>query len=103
MSQLKLIAYNNDGKKDYDKKVDFDTLDLFTKRYNGRKKYSDLAKMVFNDINKLSEIPIHKTSKKYKKIRSGIKYFNNPQDLLSRLELLGGSIKAGNNSVKNEF
>ena len=33
------------------------------------------------------------------------KYFNNPQDLLSRLELLGGSIKAGNNNneIKNEF
>ena len=100
--QLKMIAYIN-GKKVYDKDVDFDTIDLFTKRFNGRKKYSDLSKRVFNDINKLAEIPIHKSSKKYKKIGSGVVYYNNPQDLLSRLELLGGSIQAGNTSVKNEF
>ena len=35
--QLKLIAHK-DGKKVYDKKVDFDTLDLLTKRFNSKKK-----------------------------------------------------------------
>ena len=30
-------------------------------------------------------------------------YFNNPQELLKRLELLGGSILAGNNGVIAEF
>ena len=30
-------------------------------------------------------------------------YFNNPQELLKRLELLGGSIIAGNNGVIPEF
>ena len=30
-------------------------------------------------------------------------YFNNPHQLLDRLELLGGSILAGNNGVINEF
>ena len=34
---------------------------------------------------------------------SGVVYYNNPADLLDRLELLGGSILAGNNGVKNEF
>ena len=34
---------------------------------------------------------------------SSIFYYNNPNDLLDRLELLGGSISAGNNSVKEEF
>ena len=34
---------------------------------------------------------------------SGIFYYNNPRDLFDRLELLGGSIIAGNNSAKNEF
>ena len=33
----------------------------------------------------------------------GIVYFNNPQELLKRLELLGGSILAGNNGVIPEF
>ena len=34
---------------------------------------------------------------------SGVFYYNSPRDLFERLELLGGSIRAGNNSVKNEF
>ena len=33
----------------------------------------------------------------------GMIYFNNPHQLLDRLELLGGSILAGNNSVIPEF
>ena len=40
-------------------------------------------------------------SLKYK-VGEGI-YFNNPHQLLDRLELLGGSILAGNNGVINEF
>ena len=33
----------------------------------------------------------------------GMIYFNNPHQLLKRLELLGGSIIAGNNGVLQEF
>lgn len=58
---------------------------------------------LFNDLNRISEIPIHRTSNKYKKIRSGVMYYNNPPDLLSCLELPGGSIMAGNDAVKEEF
>ena len=64
--QLKLIAHK-DGKKFCDKQVDFDTLDLLTKRFNNKKKYSPLSKMVFDDLNRISDIPIHRTSNKYKK------------------------------------
>ena len=40
----------------------------------------------------------------YKKITgTGIIHFNNPQQLVNRLELLSGSIFAGNNGVKQEF
>ena len=40
----------------------------------------------------------------YKKLTgTGIIHFNNPQQLVSRLELLAGSIIAGNNGVKQEF
>ena len=101
---LKVVAHKN-GKKVYDKQADFDTLDLLTKRFNNKKKYSELARLVFNDLNRLSEIPIHRTSKKYSKLGSGVVYYNNPQDLLSRLELLGGSMSAGNdsNDVREEF
>ena len=34
---------------------------------------------------------------------SGVIYYNNPQDLFNRIELLGGSILAGNGDVKKEF
>ena len=34
---------------------------------------------------------------------TGIIHFNNPLQLLDRLELLAGSIFAGNNGVKQEF
>ena len=42
------------------------------------------------------------SSLKYK-VGQGIVYFNNPHQLLKRLELLGGSILAGNNGVIPEF
>ena len=101
---LNVVAHKN-GQKVYDKQANFDTLDLLTKRFNSKKKYSELARSVFNDLNRLSEIPIHRTSKKYSKLGSGVVYYNNPQDLLSRLELLGGSMSAGNDSsdVREEF
>ena len=102
--QLKVIAHKN-GQKVYDKQADFDTLDLLTKRFNSKKNYSELARSVFSDLNRLSKIPIHRTSKKYSKLGLGVVYYNNPQDLLSRLELLGGSMSAGNNSsdLREEF
>ena len=102
MGQLHLVA-KKDGNKVLDKKVDFDTIDLLTKRFNSKKKYSNLSKMVFNEMNKLSEIPIHRSSKKYSKIGSGIIYYNDVNDLIDRMELLGGSIMAGNDGVKSEF
>ena len=52
--------------------MDFDTLDLLTKRFNSKKKYSPLSKMVFDDLNRISDIPIHRTSNKNKKIGSGV-------------------------------
>ena len=104
MGQLKLVAHKN-GSKVYDKVVDFDTIDLLTKRFNSRKNYSDLSKRVFEDLNSLSEIPIHKTSKKYQKIGSGVKFFSDSNDLMTRLELLVGEMNAGNDStdVRDEF
>ena len=69
--QLKLTAHK-DGKKVYDKQVDFNTLDLLTKRFNSKKKYSPLSKIVFDDLNRISDIPIHRTSNKYKKSVQGL-------------------------------
>ena len=34
---------------------------------------------------------------------SGVFYYNNPRDLFDRLQLLGGSIRAGKNAAVNEL
>ena len=90
-------------KKVHEKQVDFDILHLLTRRFNSKKKYSPLSKMVFDDLNRISDITIHRTSNKNRKIGSSVVYYNKPADLLDGLELLGESILAGNNGVKNEF
>ena len=50
-----------------------------------------------------TNLSILKYYKDKEKSGSGMIYFNNPHQLLGRLELLGGSILAGNNGVINEF
>ena len=57
--------------------------------------YNILGEYV-NNMNKLENISRKKEGK-------GIIHFNNPQQLVKRLELLAGSILAGNNGVKQEF
>ena len=61
-----------------------------------------------NNIKNYNILSIYSTNLsnlKYFKTKSGsgMIYFNNPHQLLHRLELLGGSILAGNNGVINEF
>ena len=57
------------------------------------------------NFNILSIYATNLSNLKYYKTKSGsgIVYFNNPHQLLKRLELLGGSILAGNNGVIPEF
>ena len=57
------------------------------------------------NYNILSIYATNLSNFKYYKTKSGsgIVYFNNPHQLLDRLELLGGSILAGNNGVIPEF
>ena len=57
------------------------------------------------NYNMLSIYATNLSNLKYYKTKSGsgIVYFNNPHQLLDRLELLGGSILAGNNGVIPEF
>ena len=57
--------------------------------------YNILGEYV-NNMNKLEKISRKKEGK-------GIIHFNNPQQPVKRLELLAGSIIAGNNGVKQEF
>ena len=58
--------------------------------------YYNIIGEYVNNMNKLENITRKKEGK-------GIIYFNKTQQLVSRLELLAGSIIAGNNGVKQEF
>ena len=69
------------------------------------KQAKDKSKELIKDYN-IMQIFINNMGqlRNYKKITgTGIIHFNNPQQLIHRLELLAGSIFAGNNGVKQEF
>ena len=86
-----------------DEKVDSDFIDLISKRYNTKKKYSNLSKIVFKTLTDLSGLENKKRSKKFKNTIKGgwiPTFYNDPEDLLSPLELIIGSINAGNDNSK---
>ena len=86
-----------------DEKVDSDFIDLISKRYDTKKKYSNLSKVVFKTLTDLSGLENKKRSKKFKNIIKGgciPNVYNDPKDLLSLLELIIGSIDTGNDNSK---
>ena len=60
-------------------------------------RYYNILGIYVNNLSKLKDYA------KKKKTGQGILHFSNPYQLLDRLELLGGSILAGNNGVIQEF
>ena len=85
---------------------------IFTRDPNGYLLAKPVSKKphenTINFINKYNVLSVYATNlsnlKYYKtKSGSGMIYYNNPHQLLNRLELLGGSILAGNNGVIPEF
>ena len=102
MKEVAILKKNIKDVADYKK----DSITGLTLAYpkagqNARQKTKDLIKQhnimeIFNS-NMLQ-------LRNYKSLTgSGIIHFNNPQKLVNRLELLAGSIFAGNNGVKQEF
>ena len=69
-----------------------------TKETIRRIKYYNTLGRYINNLNSLVKYTHTK-----KKTGQGIIHFNNPQQLVDTLELLAGSIFAGNNAVKQEF
>ena len=68
-----------------------------------KKKYSNLSKVVFKTLIDLSGLENKKRSKTFKNIINGgciPTYYNDHGDLLSLLELIIGSINAGNDNSK---
>ena len=93
-------------KKQLEKKANFETKDGISnaspKNKSPRRetlsqiKYYNVTGIYVYNINKLENYAKKKTGQ-------GILHFINPIQLLDRLELLGGSILAGNNGVIQEF
>ena len=98
MNRMKLNAYR--GEADGDKSL----INLLTKRFNPKTKYSLKAVKIFNDLNMLSNMPKHKSSGKSRMIGSSVMYYQDSNQLTDRMKILIGSMAAGNNSpaLKND-
>ena len=103
-NEMKVFAYRG-GKLMYQSDADKSLVNLLTKRFNPKTKYSINAVRIFNDLNTLANMPKHKSSGKSRMIGSSVSYYNNANELVDRMKILIGSIAAGNNSpvLKNDL
>ena len=104
MNEMRLNVFRG-GKLIYHADADKSLVDLLTKRFNPRKKYSLNAVKIFNDLNLLANLPRHPSSGKSKLLGSGVVYYNDPNELAERMKIFVGSMAAGNNSpvIKNDL
>ena len=118
MNNMLLEVYKN-NQLVYQDKADKSLIDLLTKRYNPKTKYSIDAVRIFNDLNLLTNMAKHKSSKKSNMIGSSLWLLppahsaggsslvdrSDPNKLAKRLEIIVGSLNAGNNSriLKNDL
>ena len=98
-----VIEAHRGGQIVYENKGDKSLVDLLTKRFNPKKRYSSKAIQIFNDLNMLSGIQKHKSSAKVN-LTGGMIYYTKPKELTDRLRLLTGSRRAGNTNfqLRNE-
>ena len=103
-NEMKLNVFRG-GKLVYQSDADGSLVNLLTKRYNPKTKYSMNAVRIFNDLNLLSNMPKHRSSGKSKMVGSSVTYYNNANELADRMKVLIGSIAAGNNSpvIRNDL
>ena len=103
-NEMKLNVFRG-GKLVYQSDVDKSLLNLLTKRFNPKTKYSMNAVRIFNDLNTLSNMPKHRSSGKSRMVGSSVTYYNNANELVDRMKILIGSLAAGNNSpvIKNDL
>ena len=103
-NEMKLNVFRG-GKLLYSADADKSLINLLTKRYNPKTKYSINAVKIFNDLNTLSNMPKHRSSGKSRMVGSSVTFYNNANDLVDRMKIFIGSIVAGNNSplIKNDL
>ena len=103
-NEMKLKVFRG-GKLIYSADADKSLINLLTKRFNPKTKYSMNAVRIFNDLNMLSNMPKHRSSGKSRMVGSSVTYYNNANELADRIKILIGSIAAGNNSpvIRNDL
>ena len=99
-NEMKLNVFRG-GKLLYSADADKSLINLITKRFNPKTKYSINAVKIFNDLNTLANLPKHRSSGKTRMVGSSVTYYNDPNQLADRMKVLIGSIAAGNNSPLN--
>ena len=99
-NEMKLNVFRG-GKLLYSADADKSLINLITKRFNPKTKYSINAVRIFNDLNTLANLPKHRSSGKTRMVGSSVTYYNDPNQLADRIKILVGSIAAGNNSPLN--
>ena len=103
-NEVKVFAYRG-GKLMYQSDADKSLVNLLTKRFNPKTKYSMNAVRIFNELNTLANMPKHRSSGKSRMVGSSVTYYNNANELADRMKILLGSIAAGNNSpvIRNDL
>ena len=103
-NEMKVFAYRG-GKLMYQSDADKSLVNLLTKRFDPKTKYSMNAVRMFNDLNTLANMPKHRSSGKSRMVGSSVTYYNNANELADRMKILLGSIAAGNNSpvIRNDL
>ena len=79
---------------------------LLTKRYNPKNKYSQKAIVqIFKDLNSLTKMPKRTGNGKTTLLKESCcpTYYNDPEELITRLKVLVGSKEADNDAVTNEM
>ena len=100
MKEMKLNVFRG-RKLLYSADADGSLINLITKRFNPKTKYSINAVRIFNDLNTLANLPKHRSSGKTRMVGSSVTYYNDPNQLANRMKILVGSMAAGNNSPLN--
>ena len=103
LNKMEIEAAVDGGRIIYTNKANKDTIDLLMKRYKPSQKYSKRAIQIFNDLNQLSGMA-KKRNRKSRLVGHG-PIILTPQDKQIRIEVLRGSIIAGNDnkSIYNEL
>jgi hypothetical protein len=101
----RLRAYNG-GNLVFEAPADESLHSLLTKRFVKTKRYTPDAVETFKKLVELAGLPVHgRKSKKHQLISGGgaIQYYNDPETLVERLQLLLASKQAGNTGLDNEI